>query len=171
LFAQDSWRISPRFTLNYGLRWEGMFLPQPQANNQPLVDLVRNFRSFIGNGLGVDPSRFPDFTDQVAPRLGFAWDPTGSGKTVIRANTGIYYARTPLLLLAGPFNNFRTPPGDLSVTLPFSLPANRTPTASCPTNAACDSLFEQLTLIGYNFNNLRPLSVTDISNIAQLSGV
>jgi hypothetical protein len=171
LFAQDSWRVRPNFTLNYGLRWEAQFLPQPEANNQTMVDLVRNYRSLIGNGLSVDPTIFPDLTNQIAPRVGFAWDPKGSGKTVIRVNTGIYYARTPLLLLAGPFNNFRTPPGDLSVTLPFTLPSNWTPTAGCATRTACDSLYEQLTLIGYNFGSLRPLSLTDISNVAQRSGV
>ncbi len=171
LYGQDSWRIRPNFTLNFGLRWEAQFLPQPEANNQPLIDLVRNYRSPIGNGLGVNPTFFPDLTNQVAPRVGFAWDPTGKSKTVIRVNTGIYYARTPQLLLAGPFNNFRTPPGDLSVTLPFALPANRAATAACPNNAACDSLYEQLRLIGYNFGSLRPLSPTDIANIAQLAGV
>lgn len=171
LFAQDAWRVTPSFTLNYGLRWEGQFLPNPQANNDSLINLVRSYRSPIGNGLGVDPTRFPDFGDQIAPRLGFAWDPKGNGKTVIRGFTGIYYANTPLLLLAGPFNNFRFPAGDLSVTLPFVLPANWTPTAGCPSRTACDSLFEQLTLLGYNFNSPRPLTLTEIGTLSQRVGV
>jgi hypothetical protein len=171
LYGQDSWRIRPNFTLNFGLRWEGQFLPAPAISNEPLTNLVRNYRSPIGNGLGVDPTRFPDFGDQVAPRLGFAWDPTSNGKTVIRGHAGIYYANSPLLLLSTPYNNFRFPAGDLSVTLPFVLPANRVPNAACPTNAACDSLFEQLSLIGYNFNNPRPLTLAEIGTISQRVGV
>ena len=171
LFAQDSWRITKSFTFNYGLRWEGQFLPQPEADNRPLVDLVRNYRSPIGTGRSVDPSRFPNLANQLAPRAGFAWDPKANGKTVIRGFSGLYYARTPLLLLAGPFNNFRFPAGDLSVTLPFALPTNFTPTAGCANRGACDSLFEQLSLIGYNFNQTRPLSVNDITGIAQRLGL
>jgi hypothetical protein len=59
---------------------------------------------------------------QFGPRLGLAWDPTGKGKTAVRAFTGTYYARTPMLLLAAPLNNFRETPGDLSVQLPFRVP-------------------------------------------------
>ncbi|HWO02503.1 MAG TPA: carboxypeptidase regulatory-like domain-containing protein, partial [Blastocatellia bacterium] len=39
-FAQDSWRIRPNLTLNYGLRWEGQFNPTPEANNQAMIDKV-----------------------------------------------------------------------------------------------------------------------------------
>ena len=45
------------------------------------------------------------------------------GRTVVRGYTGIYYARTPMLLWAAPMNNFRVPPGDLSSQLPFTVPA------------------------------------------------
>ncbi len=174
LFAQDAWRIKPNFTLNYGVRWESQFNPQPDASNTALVNIVRQFRSRIGNGRGVDPTFFPDFTGQVAPRLGFAWDPKNSGKTVIRADAGMYYARTPALLFAGPYNNFRSPAGDLSVNLPFPLvSATFVPTASCPSITACDSLFEQLGLIGFvpNLSNLRPLTLTEIGTIAQRLGL
>jgi hypothetical protein len=172
-FAQDAWRIRPNFTLNYGLRWEAQFNPAPQATNTALVDIIRRYRSPIGNGRGVDPTYIPDFTDQLAPRFGFAWDPKNSGRTVIRGDAGIYYARTPQLLLAGPFNNFRSPAGDLSVTLPFALPASFTSSPGCANRNACDSLFEQLGLIGFvpNLGNLRPLTLTDIGNIAQRLGL
>jgi outer membrane receptor for ferrienterochelin and colicin len=172
-FVQDAWRIRPNFTLNYGLRWEGQFNTSPDASNTALVDIISRYRSPIGNGLGVDPSFFPDFTDQIAPRLGFAWDPKGNGKMVIRADAGIYYARTPMLLLSGPYNNFRTPAGDLSVQLPFTLPTSFTPTTACPSAAACNSLFEQLALIGYtpSLGNLRPLTLDEVGTIAQSLGL
>lgn len=174
LFGQDAWRIRPNFTLNFGLRWEGQFNPQPESNNEVLVNVTRQYRSLIGNGVGVDPTRFPDFGDQVAPRLGFAWDPFNKGKTVVRADGGLYYARTPLLLLAGPYNNFRSPAGDLSVSLPFPISAAtlRTSTA-CPNVAACDSLYEQLGLIGIRptIGSLQPLSVQQIGQIATALGL
>jgi carboxypeptidase family protein/TonB-dependent receptor-like protein len=167
-FAQDAWRIRPNFTLNYGLRYEAQFNPSPEANNTALVDIISRYRSPIGTGLGVDPRFIPDFTKQFAPRLGFAWDPTNSGKTVIRGDAGVYYARTPALLLAGPFNNFRSPAGDLSVTLPFGLPAGFTSSPGCATRTACDSLFEQLALIGFvpRIASLRPLTLDEIGRIA-----
>jgi hypothetical protein len=172
-FGQDAWRIRPNFTLNYGVRWEAQFNPQPDASNTALADIIRQYRSRIGNGRSVDPTYFPDFTGQMAPRLGFAWDPKNSGKMVIRADAGMYYARTPALLLAGPYNNFRSPAGDLSVNLPFALPTSFVSTASCPSRTACDSLFEQLGLIGFvpTLNNLRPLTLTEIGNIAQRLGL
>lgn len=173
VFGQDAWRIRPNLTLNYGLRWEAQFNPAPEATNTALVDIIRRYRSPIGNGRGVDPTYIPDFTGQVAPRVGFAWDPTNSGKTVIRGDAGMYYARTPYLLLAGPFNNFRSPAGDLSVTLPFALPASFTSTAACANRNACDSLYEQLGLVGLvpTLSNLRPLTLTEIGTIAQRLGL
>jgi hypothetical protein len=172
-FSQDAWRIRPNFTLNYGLRYEAQFNPSPEANNTALVNIIRQYKSPIGNGLGVDPSFIPDFTKQLAPRIGFAWDPKNSGKTVIRGDAGVYYARTPALLLAGPFNNFRSPAGDLSISLPFPLPTTFTPTANCPSRTACDSLFEQLGLIGFvpNLGSLRPLTLDEIGTVAQRLGL
>lgn len=115
-FAQDAWRIRPNFTLNFGLRYEKQYNPDAEANNSPVINLIRN-TTFPIFGKSIDPTVIPDSQNQWGPRLGFAWDPKGDGKTVIRAFSGIYYARTPLLVLAGPFNNFRNPAGDLSITL------------------------------------------------------
>jgi|GEM_PF-287906 len=120
-FGQDSWRITPRFTLNYGLRAEAQYNPTPDASNTTVVNVVKNTAFPFRGGKGFDPTTIPDSGWQFGPRLGFAWDPEGQGKTVIRGYGGIYYATTPLLLMAAPINNFRTPPGDVSVQLPFSI--------------------------------------------------
>lgn len=139
-FAQDSWRVRPNLTINYGLRWEGQYNPEPEADNTALINKIKDFNFPVG--IKADPTQIPDSTNQFGPRLGFAYDPAGNGKTVIRGYSGIYYARTPLLLLAGPFNNFRSTPGDLRITLPFSVPAanvNKT-------------LYQQFKLIGIDLN-------------------
>ena len=115
-FAQDAWRVRPNFTLNFGLRYEKQYNPDAAANNTAVINLVKA-TTFPILGKRIDPTVIPDSQNQWGPRLGFAWDPSGNGKTVVRAFSGIYYARTPLLVLAGPYNNFRNPAGDLSVTL------------------------------------------------------
>ena len=40
-YAQDSWRIRPNFTLNYGLRYEAQFNPTPEASNTALMNLIK----------------------------------------------------------------------------------------------------------------------------------
>ncbi|MBI3485159.1 MAG: TonB-dependent receptor, partial [Acidobacteria bacterium] len=120
-FVQDSWRITPRLTLNYGFRWEGYWNPSPEVTNTVLYNIVKSTPFPLLSGNTTDPAVIPDNLKQPMPRIGLAWDPWGNGKTVFRANAGIYYAQTPLLLFAGPINNFRTPAGDLTVRLPFAF--------------------------------------------------
>jgi hypothetical protein len=113
-FGQDSWRVHPRLSLDFGLRWEGQWNPQPEANNSALVGIVRNFRFPLG--VSVDPTVTKNSLNQFMPRFGFAWTPISEGgRTVVRGNFGIFYAATPMLVFAGSNNNFRTPPGDVSL--------------------------------------------------------
>lgn len=119
-YGQDSWRITPRFTLNYGVRLEKQFNPSPQVGNDAIINIVRNASFPLLGGRGFDPTVIPDSEWQIGPRLGFAWDIEGNSKSVLRGFAGLYYARTPALLIAGPVNNFRVPPGDVTIQLPFS---------------------------------------------------
>jgi hypothetical protein len=162
-FGQDSWRLRSNFTLYYGLRYEAQLNPQPEVNNTAVYNTVANFAFPRGR---IDPARIPDNTDQVMPRIGFAWDPFGQSKTVIRANFGLYYARTPLLLMAGPLNNFRIPPGDLSIQLPLSVPSGNTN----------NTVYKQLLAIGVDLNrftldNLPIVSAEDVQKIAAALGL
>jgi hypothetical protein len=76
-FAQDDWRVQPYLTVNLGLRYETELMPSPQIPN-PALPLTNKF-----------PSDFKDF----GPRLGFAWDMTHNGKTIVRGGYGVFYGR------------------------------------------------------------------------------
>jgi hypothetical protein len=165
-FGQDSWRILPNFTLNYGLRWEAQYNPDPELGNNDLINLIKDFRFPSGHQL--DPTQIFDDADNFGPRLGFAWDPFNDTKTVIRGFAGIYYSRTPALLLAAPFNNFRDPAGDLSIQLGPGL----TPAPGSPVSGA-NTVYKQLLLVGVDLNdfsldNLPVISPEQIRQIAVL---
>ncbi|HZR30881.1 MAG TPA: carboxypeptidase regulatory-like domain-containing protein [Terriglobales bacterium] len=89
-FIQDSWRLRPNLTLNYGVRYEVELTPTFAAIN-PLSQAAQN-------SLGITQG-IPRDTNNVAPRLGIAWDPGKDGKTVVRASYGLFYDH-PLLALA-----------------------------------------------------------------------
>lgn len=164
-FAQDSWKLTPSFTVNYGIRWEGAFNPVPAANNEFMLNAVRGFT--FPSGRTVDPTQLPDQLNQWGPRAGFAWDPGNDGRTVVRGYSGLYYARTPALVWAAPMNNWRVPAGDLSVQLPFTgLPAGNPNT----------TLYRQLLLIGIDLNqftlgNLPVITPDQLSAIAAALGL
>ncbi len=92
LFAQDKWQIRPNFTLNYGLRWEAQILP----------DVIVP-PSETAYGFALSDPRFPsDGTlhspkKEFQPRVGFAWDISKTGKSVLRASYGIFYGRQNML--------------------------------------------------------------------------
>jgi hypothetical protein len=89
-FAQDSWRIVPRFTLNYGVRY-GIEWDPTFAAGTPLNATAEKALNVVQG--------IPLSSKNIAPRLGFAWDPTGSGKTAIRGSYGLFYDH-PLLAIA-----------------------------------------------------------------------
>lgn len=115
-FVQDSYRATSKLTLDFGLRWEGQINPKVEANNETAIARIEGVRFPIGNV--ASPRSINNTMNQVAPRFGFAWTPfTDSFRTVVRGHTGIFYAATPLLTFSGPNNNFRNPPGDVSISV------------------------------------------------------
>jgi len=95
-FAQDSWKLRPNFTLNYGLRWEAQLFPDPVVDpRQTAYGIFLNDPRFPSDGT------LPNQTNQFQPRLGFAWDLSKVGKSVLRSSAGIYYARQNMLSQVG----------------------------------------------------------------------
>jgi len=94
-FVQDDWRVHPRFTVNMGLRYETELLPDPQIPNSALPLT----------------SKFPSDRKDIGPRVGFAWDITGDGKTIARAGYGIFYGRIINSTIANAISNTANPQG------------------------------------------------------------
>ena len=128
VFGNDKWKVSPRLTLDYGLRWE------PQLVMKEIRGRIEQFRPdayaagvqssvipsapaglfFVGdsyNGIKVPDRGETGDLNNLAPRVGIVWDPTGTGKMSLRAGGGLfYYSRLPGLFL-----------NDAAISAPFSL--------------------------------------------------
>src|SRR5271170_4528527 len=89
LYAEDSWRVTRHLTVNYGLRYQtsfGLFVGsgRSQAENPAYVTLQ-------ALQIPLEPNTPHDDRAQIGPRLGIAYSPGDSGKTVIRAGFGMFY--------------------------------------------------------------------------------
>jgi hypothetical protein len=97
-YAQDEWRVAPRVTLNYGVRYERInpfteiedrlngFVPGMQSTSRPDAPVGLVFPGDAGIGRGI-----ADSVHALMPRAGVAWDPTGSGRWSVRAAYGLFY--------------------------------------------------------------------------------
>jgi hypothetical protein len=99
-FVQDDWKPVPNLTLNLGIRYDYESVPQPYAN---LVTAAQTSNSFSDK-------------NNIAPRLGFAYDPFGLGKTVVRGGFGMYFGRVPNALLLNTFAGTGSAQGQSNIT-------------------------------------------------------
>lgn len=100
-FVQDDWHISPKLTLNLGLRYDYQQIAQPPiTNSNPTT--IQDAASFTTRAtrtlldFGYDTGFRPSDKNNFAPRIGLSY--AFDEKTVVRGGYGIYYARTPAIL-------------------------------------------------------------------------
>ncbi len=92
LFAQDKWQVRPNFTLSYGLRWEAQIFPEVTVPpSQTAYGFALSDPRFPSDGTEHSPKK------EFQPRVGFAWDISKKGTSVLRGSYGIYYARQNML--------------------------------------------------------------------------
>ncbi|MBI3474683.1 MAG: TonB-dependent receptor [Acidobacteria bacterium] len=114
LFAQDSWKIRPNLTLNYGLRWElftpltdvsghvQSFRPGQTSKTYPCTntpDMYCPVGLLVPGDPGVPAGLTTTYYKTFAPRIGIAYSPGSSGKTSIRAGWGMFYNPMEQLVL------------------------------------------------------------------------
>ncbi|MEO5860025.1 MAG: carboxypeptidase-like regulatory domain-containing protein [Pyrinomonadaceae bacterium] len=101
-YAQDSWKIMRRLTLNYGIRYDVELTDTiaPVGIKDPLTNLTLSDTDILAaqDAIGVQQG-IPRDNNNWAPRFGFAFDTFGNGKTVLRGSIGLYYDH-PLLAVA-----------------------------------------------------------------------
>ena len=143
LYAADTWKLSSRLTLNYGVRWEPYLSPyNSRGENETFIPSAYaaglHSSVFLNAPDGLFFPGDPQYTSggyshnyyngpvwaKFYPRLGLAWDPQGKGKMTIRAAYGMYGDRAQMLAGTGgyfnaPFGNAETITG-ANMTNPFA---------------------------------------------------
>lgn len=129
LYVQDAWRMTPHFTMNLGLRWEyygvqhnkdadldsSFYMP---ANEIGTPQGIANGVDELASQSPVGGFWAPSYKD-FAPRLGFAWDIFGDGKTSLRGGYGIGYERNFGNVT---FNAIQNPPNYETVSITANSP-------------------------------------------------
>jgi len=189
IFAQDSWRVRPNLTINYGLRWD-YITPWAEEHHQTttFVQGVQS-KTFPGaplgylvpgdplpNGSHIPAAIAPSPLDNFSPRVGIAYAPNwsngflrkltgGPGKTSIRAGAGRFFTAVEGLTVAYPTGN---PPYGLTYTSP-EAPVMATPFVGALTGANFIQQFP-VSVPPYNVSPNNPDSNVDWSRYTPISG-
>ena len=133
-FFQDNWKLTPRFTLDYGARYDYESVPEPFKSLQQPTGSYVPLPQFANK---------PDDKNNIGPRVGFAYDALGTGKTVARGGFGLYYGRMINATLLTAYASTGSQLAQIGVTFknnqggptfPNILPASFTPTSLAAPN-------------------------------------
>lgn len=96
-FVQDTWQVTKKVTMNYGVRWDDFGNPYSRSSQTVFSNFYfgsgQTYTDRIANGV-MKPNRNAlqsSITNVWSPRIGIAWDPTGNGSWAIRGGVGIYH--------------------------------------------------------------------------------
>ena len=159
LYAADTWKVTPRLALSYGIRWEPYFPDVHLDTSAARFDINAFFagtrsKRFLNTPPGLFYNGDPGFPDgrgiyhhlsNITPRFGLAWDVKGDGRTSLRASAGRFYdypstffwqgpnLNTPFTQrLARPNVDFQNPWANEPGGDPFPLPYGQGVTANAP---------------------------------------
>jgi carboxypeptidase family protein/TonB-dependent receptor-like protein len=149
IYAQDTWQATPRLVLNYGLRWEAQFFPDPVTPPSQTA-----YGQYLSDPAFPSTGKLPNQTTEFQPRLGFAYDIFGKGKSVLRASAGIFNARQNMLTEVGAITTNGVQQQTISGVTPVYpniVPVTPVPAGSFPAGAG-------VTVFDRNYHNPRILT-------------
>ncbi|HEV8316010.1 MAG TPA: TonB-dependent receptor [Gemmatimonadales bacterium] len=166
LYLQDTWKPNPKWTFNYGLRWEAQIQADPitppsQVFYNPFIGQTRTRVGYTGDSVvSTFPSdgTIPSDKNMLQPRVGFAYDPGGDGRRVVRGSAGLYFARIPGLNLA----SSRSTNGSIGMTYSnFNSPVVPGFGSQLPDSVAPSAVYHpDVFVFDKNFRNPRTLNAT-----------
>jgi hypothetical protein len=152
LFAEDDWRVTQHVTLNLGLRYVYVS-PMNAANNlfgtfDPNLGMVQQGSNGLSKIWNADRADFE-------PRVGFAWDVTGKGTTVVRGGVTLIHSSWPMLTFLGEFalqNDGSTSPAAVPTAAILACNPGLTGSAACPATAGGTIGLQTATFPGSQLN-------------------
>jgi len=140
-FIQDKWRVSPDFTLTYGIRFDETIYKQAMTDNPYFNALT------FANGATYDIGKAPKNNVLISPRLGFNWNPKGDKTLQVRGGTGIFAGPPPFVWISNQASNNGIQFGSFTVA---NKVFNTNPDAYRPTAGAANTSYATA-LVASNF--------------------
>ncbi len=135
-YVQDAWRVTRRFTLNLGVRYEYATMPEDLYGRDSSLRNIYTDRAATPGPLYENPTG-----KNLAPRIGLAWDPFGNGKTSVRASYGIF------------FNTNNQQNLIVTVTNPPATPRAIIPNPAFPSPNFANGQFNSIRPVEFNIKN------------------
>ncbi len=145
-YAQDTWKATSKLVLNYGLRWESQFFPQPV-----IAPANTAYGQYLSDPAFPSTGYLPNQLQQFQPRVGFNYDVRGNGKSSFRGSWGIFNARQNMLTQVGAITTNGVQQQTISgvtPTYPNDVPVTTLPPGTFPAGAG-------VTVFDKNYHNPR----------------